>query len=62
MVHLKCGKLSKTAGIELVNGEKIKEANDVGYKYLGILELDRLKEEEMKTTFQKYETDNAIKT
>ena len=53
VVHLKRGKLSKTAGIELVNGEKIKEVNDEGYKYLGILELDRLKEEEMKTTFQK---------
>ena len=53
LVHLKRGKLSKTAGIELVNGEKIKEVNDEGYKYLGILELDRLKEEEMKTTFQK---------
>ena len=53
VVHLKRRKLSKTAGIELVNGEKIKEVNDEGYKYLGILELDRLKEEEMKTTFQK---------
>ena len=53
VVHLKRGKLSKTAGIELVNGEKIKEVNDEGYKYLGILELDRLKEDEMKTTFQK---------
>ena len=53
VVHLKRGKLSKTAGIEIVNGEKIKEVNDEGYKYFGILELDRLKGEEMMTTFQK---------
>ena len=53
MVHLKSGKLSKITGIELVNGEKIKEVDEEGYKYLGILELDRLKEEEMKNAFQK---------
>ena len=51
-VHLQRGKLSKTTGIELVNGEKIKEVDEEGYKYLGVLELDRLKEE-MKNTFQK---------
>ena len=43
----------KLQGIELVDGQKTKEVNDQGYQYLGILELDRLTKEEMKSTFQK---------
>ena len=49
---LKRGKLSKTEGIQLVNGETIKEMCEEGYKYLGILELDRVKEQEMKDSFR----------
>ena len=35
-------------GIQLVNGETIKKVGKEGYKYLGIMELDRMKEQEMK--------------
>ena len=49
---LKRGKLSKTEGIQLVNMETIKEVCEEGYKYLGILELDKVKEKEMKDMFR----------
>ena len=45
---LKKSKLSKTEGIQLVNGEAIKEVCEEGYKYLGISEVDKVKEQEMK--------------
>ena len=31
-----------------MNGETIKKVGKEGYKYLGIMELDRMKEQEMK--------------
>ena len=34
----KAGKLFKSEGIKLINGQTIKEVDDEGYKYLGILE------------------------
>ena len=40
-----------TDGIELPSGEKIKIEAD-GYKYLRILEYDRVKEQEMKSNFR----------
>ena len=43
---MKRGKLSKTE--EIVNCETIKKVFEEGYKYLRILELDKLKEQEMK--------------
>ena len=48
VVIMKRGKLSSTDGIVLPNGETIKEVEKDGYRYLGILELDKLKEKEMK--------------
>ena len=36
----------------MVNGQTIKEVDDEGYKYLGILELDKFKEREMKDIFR----------
>eukprot|EP00795_Rhopilema_esculentum_P009699 gene9699-biopygen2667 len=53
VVTLRRGKLTGSEEIELVNGEKIKEVGEEGYKYLGITELDRIKEEEMKKIFQR---------
>ena len=38
--------------IELPSGEKIREIEEDGYKYLGILEYDRVKEQEMKDKFR----------
>ena len=54
VVIMKRGKSNKTDGIVLPNGETIKEVEKDGYKYLGILELDNIKEKEMKDKF-KYE-------
>ena len=47
-VILKKGKLVKFDGIHLPNQEIMKEVDENGYTYLGILELDEIKEHEMK--------------
>lgn len=44
---MKRGKLSNTYGKVLSNGETIKEVEKDGNKYLGILELGKLKEKEI---------------
>ena len=49
---LERGKLSKKEGIQLVNGETIKEVGEEGSMYLGIMELDRVKEQEMNKIFR----------
>ena len=49
---LKRGKVSKTEGIQLVNGETIKDVCEEGYAYLGILGLDKVKEQEMNDIFR----------
>ena len=41
------GKLSKTEGIRHVNGEKIKTVGEEWYKHLGMMEPDRVKENDM---------------
>ena len=46
------GKVKSTDGIELPSGEKIREIEEGGYKYLEILEYDRVKEQEMKDKFR----------
>ena len=46
------GKVNSTDGIELPSGEKIREIEEDRYKYLGILEYDRVKEQEMKDKFR----------
>ena len=43
VVIMKRGKLIKSDGIQLINGETIKEVGEEGYKYLGILEIDKIK-------------------
>ena len=44
-------------GIDLPKGMTIKEVESEGQRYLGILELDKVKDKEMKGDFQKiYET------
>ena len=45
---LKRGKIVRNQGIELQNGETMKEMEQEGYKYLDIVELDKMKENEMK--------------
>ena len=48
VVTMKRGNLIKCNEIKLSNGDTIKEVDDESYKYLGILELDNVKEKEMK--------------
>ena len=48
VVTLKKEKLVKFYGISLPNHEIMKEVDEKGYTYLGILELDQIKEHEMK--------------
>ena len=50
---MKRGKLVECNGVELPNGEVIKQVEKDGYKYLGVLELDRIMESDMKERFSK---------
>ena len=50
---MKRAKLVTSEGIVLANGENIKAVDSKGYKYLGILELDKIKENEMKEVFRR---------
>ena len=47
------GKKARWEGIQLPNGEEIGEAGARGYKYLGILELDKIMCDEMKRKVKK---------
>ena len=42
---------AKSRGLNLPNGKLMKTIDEEGYKYLGILEYDKVKEGEMKTEF-----------
>ena len=42
MVSLQRGRKTRWEGIQLPNGEEIGEAGAGGYKYLGVLELDKI--------------------
>ena len=53
VLKLKRGKIVESEGIQLINGETMKEVGEEGYTYLGILELDKIKEDEMKVAIQK---------
>ena len=46
------GKVKSTDGIEVPSGKNIREIEEDGYKYLGILKYDRVKEQEMKDKFR----------
>ena len=45
---LKRGKMIRTEGIELPDGEHMREVNHDGYKYLGVLQFDFIMNGEMK--------------
>ena len=47
------GNVTGTDGIRLPSGEHMKDIDETGYTYLGILEADKIKEKEMKETFSK---------
>ena len=50
---MKRGKIVASEGIVLANGESIKAVDAEGYRHLGILELDKIKENEMKEVFRR---------
>ena len=41
ILTLERGKVLRSEGIELLNGSVMKDIEGSGYKYLGILEIDR---------------------
>ena len=53
VIIMKRGKMVTCDGIELPNGEKMNSVSEEGYRYLGIVELDGIKEKEMKGRFTK---------
>ena len=53
ILTVKKGKIVKSEGIKLADGEVMKQVGQEGYKYLGIIELDKIKETEMKKQIKK---------
>ena len=50
---LKKGKVVLSEGEMMIDSEKIKEVEKSGYKYLGILEQNKIKESKIKENFQR---------
>ena len=48
ILTMKRGKIVKNEGIKLPDGEGMKQFEQERYTYLGIIELDKIKEKEMK--------------
>ena len=48
VLELERGRLVQSEGIELPDGERMKEVDQEGYKYLGVLQLDKTMNKEMK--------------
>ena len=53
ILTMKRGKIVKSEGIKLPDGEVMKPVGQGGYTYLGIIELDKIKETEMKEKITK---------
>ena len=51
MLVLKRGKVVSSEGVSLPDEQMMKEMDNTGYKYLGILEYDKVKEKKMKDVF-----------
>ena len=63
MLVMKSGKRQRTDGMELPNKDKKKTlAENETYKYLGILEVDTIKQAEMKEKIQKNKKTTQDKT
>ena len=52
-LEMKRGKIVKTEGLKLPDGEVMKQVGQEGYTYLGMIELDKIKETEMKEKITK---------
>ena len=53
LVNIKRGKIIRTEGIQLPGGNNIKDIAETGYKYLGIIEGEEIKHQEMKEKIHK---------
>ena len=53
ILTMKRGKIVKSEGIKLPDGEVMKQVGQEGYTYVGIIELDKVKETEMKEKITK---------
>ena len=53
ILTMKRGKIVKSEGIKLLDGEAMKQVGQEGYTYLGIIKLDKIKETEMKEKITK---------
>ena len=47
------GKVIRTDGVRLPDGQDMKDIDEDSYTYLGLLETDKIKEKEMKEKFSK---------
>ena len=52
VLELERGRLVRSEGIELPDGERMKEVDQEGYKYLGVLQLDKVMNMEMKESIR----------
>ena len=53
VINIVKGQTIQSEGIELADGKLMKDIGEMSYKYLGILEDDRIKHEEMKVNIRK---------
>ena len=54
LVNIQRGKVTRTEGIQLPDGNNIKDIDETGYKYLGIIEGEEIKHQEMKKIKKEY--------
>ena len=53
LVNIQRGKVTRTEGIQLPNGNNIKDIDETEYIYLGIIEGEEIKHQEMKEKINK---------
>ena len=53
VIVMERGKVIRTDGIRLPDGQHMKDIDEIDYTYLGILETDKIKEKEMKEKFSR---------
>ena len=54
LVNIQRGKVTRTEGIQLPDGNSIKDIDETGYKYLRIIEGEEIKHQEMKKINKEY--------
>ena len=63
LVNIQRGKVTRTEGIQLPDGNNIKDIDEAGYKYFGIIEGEEIKHQEMEEKIsQEYIKSLKVKT